>query len=1114
MSSRIFTTFILVLLGIQIGQSQKITEFSTNKLEFFSQLEDYMTASKKKSMEETVEEFGKQFQAGFSAEEQDTIIATCNRMLQLKMSASPYFKNYLIGLSHIKNMAGSKRRFIEWHKVINGMLKDVKSRKLKPVGEFFEFSSNLFQHYALKYSKSGANWTAMTDSLQFDYIEQKPQVIIKGLNLLATRKEDSLLIQNTSGVFYPLENIWKGKSGRAGWERHGLDRTHYAQFKEYEIDMSSTLYKVPEAILYLPSFFKDEAITGTFEDKLISGSYKSFPRFTSSQGIIEIKGIGEGIQFLGQFGLEGLNVVGKGTDTQNAQVLIKNKEGQLKINGNAESFTIKKGEVINGRAVELSIYIDKDSIYHPSINFRFDVKKRVLELTRGERSNDRNNFSSSFHQIDIDTEKMLWYFDNDSLVISQEAKAIGSEVEQRNYYESKQYFSPKEYRRVQGISTVNPITTLKVLSEMEGTRDIDAELYAKRLNKNYRIDNIQSLLYDMVSNGFIQYDKEQEMISVYDKIFLYSDASRDKVDYDNLRVISETNKTSGELNTKTNDLKINGIKFIEFSAKQQVATQPDSNSVIMKGNRDIDFEGKVYASLGIFKGTDFHFDYDKFMINLDSIAVLELFEQSDQLDKNGDPVPLAIGSRLENLSGVLLIDAPSNKSGKEDIDIFPSFQSQTTSYVYYDNPNHLDTTYNKEDFNFELKDFSLNSMDNLSGDDMKFKGKMKSAGIFPEFEETLTLQEDKSLGFITETPAGGYPIYGGKGTYKGQIKLDNAGFTGEGKLNYLSAEINSEDFNFMPNLMTASADKFYLTENKAKEIPQLEGLDVKISWKPYSDSLEIRTAGDPFKIYQKGDFAFTGTTVLTPEGLRGSGQLEWEAARVKSEYFKFGAYSAQSDTMALEIRAIDTEDFVISTDNLKGSFDFDRQIGKFKSNLDTSYTTLPYNKYVTTMTEFEWNIEEENILFASGSKMADFISIHKDQDSLVFSGNTAYYDIKESKLNVGGVSFIASCDAFIYPDDKTVFVKSGGAIDPFKNARIVADTANKNHVINRANVVIKGRKSYSGDGYYEYNIGPHTQEIFLSDIVGTRVGKGKRSEKATDQIRRGPDARGTARRYR
>ncbi len=1097
---RILTTLILTLFLFTSVQAQRLKEFSANKMEFYQQLEDYMTTSKRKVMEETFENFGSKFQAGsFSAEEQDSIMARSNEMLQLRMKASPYFKNYLISLTHIKSFANGTSRFKEWDQVLSAMIKDVKGGKLKPISKFLEFSTVLFKEYALKFSdKGGVNWKVLGDSLQIAYDNQQPQILFQKVNLLATRKQDSILIENTGGIFYPLENKWVGKSGRAGWQRHGLDRDHYAQFKDYEIDMASTSYKANDAIIYLPSLFKDEALTGTFEDKLISGSYKSFPRFTSTRGIAEMKGIGEGIQFFGQFGLEGLNLTGLGTEEENARLLISDKKGTLRMQGNAKSFTIKKGEVIYGKEVEMSIYVGKDSIYHPSINFRFNIEDRIAEFTRGEKSNDRNDFSSSYHQIDIDTDKMLWYFDKDSLVISEKAKAIGSEVEKRNYYSSKEYFSEKEYRRLQAVSSVNPLSTLKVLSDMEGSRRVDAGIYAKRLNSRYSIENIQSLLYDMVSKGFIQYDQESEMIDVYDKVYLYADAKQNKIDYDNLRIISETNKTSGILNTADNTLEVNGIKFIEFSESQMVATKTDSSRITMLENRNIDFDGKIYASLGIFQGTNFHFEYDKFQIKMDSIATLDLFEQTDKKDKNGNPLPKAIASRLQNLSGVLLIDAPSNKSGKEDINIFPSFQSKSSSYVYYDAPDHLDSIYNREDFNFELKDFSLNALDKLTRDDMKFKGKMKSSGIFPEFEETLTLQPDESLGFVTQTPSGGYPIYGDKGRYTGEISLNNAGFTGMGKLNYLSAEISSDDLVFMPNLMTGSADQFSLLQNKSANIPTVLGGDIKFALNPYSDSLEIRTKGEPFKIYQEGDRNFSGTLVLTPEGLRGNGDLTWDRAIVNSKYFNFGTNSAQSDTMELSIWAIDAEDFAISTDDLNGFVDFDKQLGKFKSNKDTSYTTLPYNQYVTTMNEFTWDMAQENITFASGAELADFISIHPNQDSLIFSGNTAYYDIKESKLNIGGVPFVKSCDAFIYPDKGRVFVQSGGVIDEFENAKIVADTANQNHIINRAKVRVIGRKDYKAEGYYEYNIGPHQQEIFLSDIVGARIGKGKRSRKATE----------------
>ena len=155
------------------------------------------------------------------------------------------------------------------------------------------------------------------------------------------------------------------------------------------------------------------------------------------------------------------------------------------------------------------------------------------------------------------------------------------------------------------------------------------------------------------------------------------------------------------------------------------------------------------------------------------------------------------------------------------------------------------------------------------------------------------------------------------------------------------------------------------------------------------------------------------------------------------------------------------------------------------------------------MSQFTWAIEEESIAFAGDNELADFVSTNPNQDSLHFQGRAAFYDIKESKLNLSGVPFIQSCDAFIYPEKGLVFIKKGGVIDSFQNAQIVADTANQNHVINKANVTIRGKKEYKANGYYEYNIGPHTQEIFLSDIVGTRVGKGKRSEKPTETRAKG-----------
>jgi hypothetical protein len=186
--------------------------------------------------------------------------------------------------------------------------------------------------------------------------------------------------------------------------------------------------------------------------------------------------------------------------------------------------------------------------------------------------------------------------------------------------------------------------------------------------------------------------------------------------------------------------------------------------------------------------------------------------------------------------------------------------------------------------------------------------------------------------------------------------------------------------------------------------------------------------------------------------------------------------------------------------------DFDDQKGIFKANDEYLNTTLPYNQYITSMNEFTWDMQGEYIDFeAKLDKPGIFTSIHPDQDSLQFEGQTAHYDLKSSLLKVGGVPFIVTADAMVYPDSQYVEIAPNASMSRLENARIVADTFNRYHVINRATVDILGRRSYKASGFYEYNIADKEQEIELQDIVGQPVGKGSLAEKravtrATGQV--------------
>ncbi|MCB9275802.1 MAG: hypothetical protein H6564_17270 [Lewinellaceae bacterium] len=1094
--------FYLLLCAVSllwgVSNAQRLERFSDDHAEFLRQLEEYMTASKRQALEDAYKEFAQVFNSGlFDADQANQILQTGNGMLEQRMMASPYFENYLQALAMLRNTDDPKRRFQEWHQVLGQVLAGITNRHLKPFNDFVEFSMLFFQNHALRYSDSGGtSWYALSNDYHFAYEEDKPVVVFDKLDLMASRKQDSIFIYQTSGRFLPTEGVWKGKGGRVTWERHGLGPEVYAELSSYEFEMIKSLYEAKDAKMHYPLFFGNSAIAGTFSDKLVAendATGGSFPRFESKERVLKIDNIGEGITYKGGFRLNGTTVYGFGSKDNKASIHIADKNSTASFQAYSELFTIRREERISGQGVEGILYFGQDSIYHPSVDIRFEIPDRELSLSRGERASDRNPFFSSLHKVNIYADNIIVYLNQDSIAIGREKIPIVRKPAVQ--FESFNFFTERDYQQLQNIASVNPIAVLKVLSDQEGTRFLPASEVALKLNPRFSIENIKSLLYDMVSRGFINYDPEAEMVEVKDKVMLYADAHRNRTDYDVLRLESVTDSTNAIMNLRDNNIDISGVEFVELSEKQKVAFKPLGSRLTMLKGRNMDFDGQVFAGFSKMEGKDFHFEYDPFQLNLDSIRYFDLFVPTGKMN-DGQPEALSIGSRIEHLTGVLLIDAPSNKSGREDIPMFPSMQSKDNSFVFYDYKNTQNGVYTRDSFYFQLDPFSFNHLDYYTREDVLFDGTLFSADIFPPFKERVSLQEDESLGFITDTPEGGYPAYQKKGNFGGKISLSNKGLLAKGKVEYLGAVINSEDIIFMPKQMLASAERFDLEENRDKEVPRAQGFDVKIDWRPYQDSMYIRSKEAPFALFQEGQHTLEGTLILTPGGLKGDGIFDWDKATLRSRLFSFGAFSSKADTTNVKIKTQDLKDIALETSNVKSDVDFDEQTATFKANDEFLETTLPAIQYKTSMNEFTWDMDGELITFKSDpTKPGRFVSIHPDRDSLFFEGRDAIYSLSEDELQVDGVPYIIAADAFIYPDSGHVEIGRGGAMATLENAKIIADTQNKNHVINRATVDISGKRVYKATGFYEYNIGDRQQEITFDNIVGQPVGKGAWSEK-------------------
>jgi len=1097
---------IISITSIQAQQPPppKIDKFSDNPEEIVKQLDQYMGASKNDTYIKAFKEWEKAYKEGaFLPEEMPRIAAVCNNLMALRMGVGSHFMPYLLSLPKIKKAEKGTERFVEFHNMMDATLANVAKNQPEIVKSVLEFANYFFEKNTL-FTDNYFAWTTANNTFKLEFKDGKPTVKFEKTDLFASRNKDSIQIAATSGTYFPAEYIFKGKGGKTIWFKNKEAKDVFALLDTFSIDIKKMGYSAQNVKLNYPQFFKNNQPLGKVEDKVVVENKAvegSYPRYESYENIIKLDDIGGGAEYIGGFRLQGLSVYGYGTKEQKSSLAIYNEQRKKLFQGYADIFIIRRGEKVVGERVLSSMYFGKDSITHPSSTIRYDIVPKELTLERGDKASDRNPFANSFHNVNMQTEKITWIIPKDTVIIN-EKRVLASAADTKVTLESLKFYDENEYNRIQGVGNTNPIATLQNVSLTDG-KEIDAEALAKKINPTSDLKSIQTLYYEMVSKGFIEYDSEKKRVLIKDKVNHYANASQKKADFDNISILSDFEKSNAVLDLKDSyqGMTIQGVKSLELSPRQRVAVKPTNNKLTLRQNRNLLFDGKMFAGFGVFQGKGYDFDYEKFQVKMDSIRYFDLFVPNpEKTDKNGNPQPTSLGSRIEYLSGILLIDAPNNKSGRENIPIFPSIQTKTPSFVYYDYPETQGGAYTRDSFFFRLDPFSFNSLDRFKQEDVKFKGTLVSSSIFPDFQEALVVQkEDQSLGFVTQTPTEGYPIYLKKGNFQGGISLSNKGVFGKGKLAYLGSETQSEDLLFKPKQLTGTSKNFDLKEDRTSVVktPQIKGKDVTINWLPYRDSLYVSSKGTPFDIFKDGQHTLKGLVILTPEGAKGNGEFSWTKAIINSKLMSFGAHSVKSDTMNLQIRAFGAEDLAFDTRNVNGSVDFDEQIGKFKSNSNILNTVMPYNKYQTSMNEFDWDLKNETITFKSDlNKPALFLSIHHEQDSLRFFGKTAFYDLKTSELKIGGVEEINAGGAIIYPEKGVdIFIRPGGNMDTLSNAKIVCDTVNKYHVINKATVHVEGRKLYHASGFYEYNIPGKDQEVLLNNILGSRVGKGKSSEK-------------------
>jgi len=549
------------------------------------------------------------------------------------------------------------------------------------------------------------------------------------------------------------------------------------------------------------------------------------------------------------------------------------------------------------------------------------------------------------------------------------------------------------------------------------------------------------------------------------------------------------------------NLQINGVKHIAVSDSQNVVIFPKNEKIVLKKNRDFQFDGKVMAGLLDMYGKKFNFSYEDFKIDLDLIDSLQINIVTDSLSTYGKRYTKQLGSVLEKISGNLFIDDPNNKSGLQHFAEYPIFNSTDSSYVFYDSKNIQDGVYKREEFYFKVDPYTINNINNFKKENINLEGSFVSDSIFPTFRETLSINADNSLGFYHVTPQEGFPVYG-KGVFTDTIHLSNAGLKGNGTLNYLTSITKSDEFIFRPELMTTKAESFELKELASRiNNPEINGEQIYAEWHPYKEEFYVRSTALPLDMYKK-IATLAGTLKITPTKITGIGDMELVNAELQSDYFTYTPKTILADTANFKILNTNTEGYAFESKGVKAHIDFTTRTGHFENTTKASLSEFPSNKYIAYISSFGWKMDQQQLVFGTEdenvltslweqNKMGTlpetaynkFISTSLKQDSLSFTTPLAHYSSENHTINAKFVTNLNIADAKIYPDKGDVNIEKEGIIQTLRNSRVLADTLNSFHNITNATINIHGKNSYSGSGSYTYLDAEENEQVLFFDVI-------------------------------
>lgn len=907
-----------------------------------------------------------------------------------------------------------------------------------------------------------------------------PTIDLRDIQLLILTPYDSLSIRKVKGNNLLQNNTFVGESGILEWPRQNVRmRGAEVTLGEFNVKTDRPVFKTPNAKISYPGFL-DKEVEGVFTYRSVkrpSRALSNYPVFTSYEPDATLRFPGGKVVYTGGVEFRGNKLFGASISRKPGTLEVSNSNGN-KIVFRGLKFAFREDSTITSAQASMTIFIGQDSIYHPSVEMEYHMSDEQLTVLR-DKKHSTTSFTSSYHGMIINTDLIKWNTTSDSVDFS----ILNGKDLVPATFESMDFFSTIRFRRLTGPFGFHPIAISVAYAKQFDITEFVIDEIAELTKIDVRL--LKGAMKMLEQYNFADYNEETGLVKLNERAFHYYEASAKRKDYDNLFVPSRIGRGSNaSMRLDSMEIVARGVKKFYVTTDFEITIEPEGGVVRIGENRNIKFDGAIDAIDFKYKGTDFEFDYENFMINMPNIDSIRIqLPPEDSTAASHNPANReSLNNHLTKTSGQLFLNKPTNRAGHDKTDAYPYFVTDTEAIVYFDGKEVLDGAYDKS-VRFIIPPLEVDSIDRDDASTIEFPGTFNSGDIFPPFGDTLHIQKDRSLGFVHDIPEEGYNLYKtGAKTYE-KITLNSQGIRGGGKIDFLTSTIFSRDFIYYPDSVTANGQNGEIRPGTLGEAsyPDVQLGAFRMYWLPRKDSMYLRTVNEPFKFYD-ATAELTGEANITTKGVYGSGLISTRGSTAESDEFAFEELSYSARHAIFKVLTDDPEKPAMEGDDIALYFDLVKNQADITPEITgVAAISFPYAALNTSITNATWFLEDsiitmekpENILLEESY----FYSTREDLDSLSFNATKATYDINSQEMDVEGIPYIAVADAEIIPKGNEMTVLANSVLQTFEDAEVIFENDSTYHYLFDATIDVESRNAFSGGATYLLPIGADTFDI-------------------------------------